>query len=401
MSKKMRVRPRYVSPIRLASGQIGWFFQVPGWAKKAGCPLKSQPLGTERDAAWDHAEFVILPLLDSWRTGGLSDLVPERAPPGTFDWMVATFKRSAAWTSKLDQKTKNTHEIGFDLVGNYKLKDGRRLGALPLQAITTKVADRLYEAIAFVDDPVLDEKKKPVIGPNGEPVTVKRERRTTANHAMKSCRRAWNVVRRAEPDHVPAENPFSRMGLENKSKPTPTATYEELLTFVKVCDANNRASLGTAALVLWEWLQRVEHVFSALEVAHYRPKERPNNALVVHPKTGEEVWLPLFDEAGAALYPELMERLDEIKRGRISGLMLVRDWKDEEAGHPVPWVTQSGDLSYMGHEAKRLFRQAGLRGELSLTSFRHGGMTEMGDADLTDSQMRAISRHKTSKILPT
>ncbi|WP_134499750.1 hypothetical protein [Microvirga pakistanensis] len=59
------------------------------------------------------------------------------------------------------------------------------------------------------------------------------------------------------------------------------------------------------------------------------------------------------------------------------------------------------DLSYMGHEAKRMIRLAGLRDELSLTSFRHGGLTEMGDADLADAQMRAISRHKSARILPT
>ncbi|MBF9234607.1 hypothetical protein [Microvirga alba] len=89
-----------------------------------------------------------------------------------------------------------------------------------------------------------------------------------------------------------------------------------------------------------------------------------------------------------------MVRLDLIKSGRISGLMLVRDWDDGTAGLPIPWVTQAGDLSYMAHEAKRLIRLAGLRDELSLTSFRHGGMTEMGDADLTDSARSPVIRRR-------
>lgn len=37
---------------------------------------------------------------------------------------------------------------------------------------------------------------------------------------------------------------------------------------------------------------------------------------------------------------------------------------------------------------------------LTFTSFRHGGMTELGDAELTDSQIRALSRHRSAKPLP-
>ena len=39
-------------------------------------------------------------------------------------------------------------------------------------------------------------------------------------------------------------------------------------------------------------------------------------------------------ETGAPLYPELMAELDAIKRERIGGLMLCRDWGDRG-----PWPT--------------------------------------------------------------
>jgi hypothetical protein len=42
---------------------------------------------------------------------------------------------------------------------------------------------------------------------------VERERRTTVNHAMKSCRRAWNIASRRNPGKLPDINPFARMGL--------------------------------------------------------------------------------------------------------------------------------------------------------------------------------------------
>jgi hypothetical protein len=42
-----------------------------------------------------------------------------------------------------------------------------------------------------------------------------------------------------------------------------------------------------------------------------------------------------------------------------------------------------------------------LRDDLSLASFRHGGFTESADADLTDAQLRAAGRHRSTRQLPT
>ena len=67
-------------------------------------------------------------------------------------------------------------------------------------------------------------------------------------------------------------------------------------------------SLATGALIGWEWLQREEDIFGTFDVAHYRPKERPQTVRVVHEKTREENWIPLLDDAGVPLYPELVAR---------------------------------------------------------------------------------------------
>ena len=107
---------------------------------------------------------------------------------------------------------------------------------------------------------------------------------------------------------------------------------------------------------------------------------------VLHEKTGEENWVPLFDDDGVPLYPELMAELDAIKRERIGGLMLRRDWGDR-----APWPTwptpDELDLTHMSRKVKEVIRAAGLRDELSFTSFRHGGFTEAADADLTDAEI--------------
>jgi hypothetical protein len=44
---------------------------------------------------------------------------------------------------------------------------------------------------------------------------------------------------------------------------------------------------------------------------------------------------------------------------------------------------------------------AGIRGELSFTSFRHGGFTEGADSDHTDAELRAAGRHRSTRQLPT
>ena len=120
---------------------------------------------------------------------------------------------------------------------------------------------------------------------------------------------------------------------------------------------------------------------------------------VVHEKTREENWIPLFDEqTGAPLYPELMAELDAIKKTRIAGLMLRRDW-----GTHAPWPTwpteDEPDLTHMSRKVKEVIRAAGLRDELTFTSFRHGGFTEAGDAELTDRELMAQGRHKSPKVL--
>ena len=186
--------------------------------------------------------------------------------------------------------------------------------------ITTAVTDALYEKLLVVTET------------DAMATSIERERRTTVNHAMKTCRRAWNVAARRNPGKVPLVNPFAQMGLRSSDRETPTATYAELQAFRAKAVEMGFPSLATAALIAWEWLQRENDIFATFDVTHYRPKERPNAVRVMHEKTGEENWIPLFDEDGVPLYPELMAELDAIKRERIGGLMLRRDWGDRGPG---------------------------------------------------------------------
>jgi hypothetical protein len=354
-----------------------------------------EPLGVDYDAAVRRAEDVLLPAFDSWLTGGLSDLVPiDVARVGTFNWLVTTFKASRKFTGT-DSSTRIGYEKGLRMVAEHVLQDETKVGSKMVADFTTDFVDALYDKLLVVEEK------------NEQGNVIKRERRRMTNGAMAACRRAWNVAQRAEPTIVPSSNPFSRMGLKATApgavaKQTPTATWEQLCLFRKSCIELSFYSLATAAFVSWEWLQRVEHIVGAFEIGQYRPRERPKSVKVVHPKTGEEAWWPLFDDAGIPLFPELMAEMDEIKGRIIGGLAFRRDHRHRRSGGvSKPWVTDRGDFDHLRSTVKDIMRHASLPEDLSFTSFRHGGFTEGADSDWTDAELRAAGRHRSAKQLPT
>jgi hypothetical protein len=346
--------PRYVRRLPLKGGGWSYWFDVHNIYIKAGCPLRREGLGTDYARAVERAETVLLPMFDEWRTGrkvatsGASVAVntSQIAASGTLDWVFAEYRADRRFT-KLGARTKRNHEVGFRMVGGYVLKDGRGLGMLKLAAIDTSLVDELYGKLLVVKEADDDGK------------VIERERRTTVNHAMKSCRRAWNVADRRNPGKLPIKNPFAAMGLESSDRETPTATFAELQAFRATAIEMGLLSLATAALIAWEWLQREIDIFATFEVGHYRPKEHPNAVRILHKKTGAENWVPLLSDAGAPFFPVLMAELDALKKTRIAGLMLRRDWGKQD---PWPTYPKEGeiDLTHMSRKVKEVIRAAGL-----------------------------------------
>jgi hypothetical protein len=52
--------------------------------------------------------------------------------------------------------------------------------------------------------------------------------------------------------------------------------------------------------------------------------------------------------------------------------MICRDWGDRR-----PWPIAKDDLGQMNRTVKKIIRTAGLRDELTFTSFRHGGLQKV------------------------
>lgn len=81
--------------------------------------------------------------------------------------------------------------------------------------------------------------------------------------------------------------------------------------WVSVIGDGGSCGLGMAATI--------GTLFGAFDVAHYRAKVRPDSVRIVHPKTGEEAWWPLFGNTGRPIYPDLTAELDAMKADTVGG----------------------------------------------------------------------------------
>ena len=158
---------------------------------------------------------------------------------------------------------------------------------------------------------------------------------------------------------MPADNPFKGVEIDYKAKPTAAATLDQLHAFVTKADEFGRPSLGTAAMIAFFWLQREEDIFMRFAWSHYRPAEAPDFVRIWHHKTGETVDMPLDDEDGTPLWPELVERLDAATR--VGTLIVMRDNVDRLKGVHLPWATESSKpLRHASREIARIRKAAGL-----------------------------------------
>jgi hypothetical protein len=401
--------PRYTVRRWLKKEQKwGYLFNLPTWASKprpddprGPCSVRREMIGTDYRAAVERIETVLLPQFDAWRTHGLSDMAPKGPERGTFDWMVGVYRRSPQYID-LSSRMKANFEYGLGIASTHPLKNdplGRtRFGQLRLSEITPGVADKLYHRVKADREPVLESDGKPVIGNDGEPVMREIPRLRRGQEVMKACRRAWNIGLRNEPQVVPAVNPFEKAEVEVPKKgQTVPATWEQTLAFVAAADDLGEWSIGTAALVAFLWLQREEHIVgmpredgrpTGLQWTDYRPKDHPHSVVIQHPKTHEQVALPLYTDDGRPLFPELMSRLDCAEKRGV--LVCVRD-KPDKTGVYKPWPTagQNGMAPFIRRVAE-IRDAAGLPKAITFRCFRTGGFTAGGDADLSDADLNAV-----------
>jgi integrase len=184
---------------------------------------------------------------------------------------------------------------------------------------------------------------------------------------------------------VPADNPFRGVLKETGTRTKPAATRAEAYALAEALRRIGEAHLGAAALICFEWLQRPENVIGGkITWGDYRGESYPTHVRIFHHKTGEVVMQPLEDEE-RLLYPELEAYLATLPR---LGTPIVLT-----AGHRGP--AQPYSMAFAAARVRKARKLAGLPDYVTLDACRHGGMTELGDAELAEQGVMALSGHRT------
>lgn len=360
--------PRYMREKRLSGAMVGYYWEPPQLYRKAGFTLTGEALGTDYPTAIARARE-LNQHLDSWREGrGATKDLDLQPGFGSLGWLAERYKKSAAW-GKVSARSRPEYERTLNLVLNHKLTTGQEVRLAPVQAISARGVDKLYVALQKSD-------------------RVERRLRQ-ANLCMTRMARAWDAVHRLYPKSVPAENPFRGVEMEHSKGTTRPATRAEAYALHMALIAAGEPHLAAVPLVCFEWHQRPENVLAGhLSWGDYRPPERPSAVRVLHHKTGEMVWLPLAHN-GTALFPELADYLDGLERVGVPVVLMRPKAKDATA------------KPFMLREARKRVRlaasAAGLPSDLTLAACRHGGLTELGDAELTEQGVMALSGHKDAR----
>lgn len=293
---------------KTSKGVTRYYWNAPSWARKRGYTITSERLGTDYGAAKERCDSFLNPAFHSWRTSGSTDdAVVQRAVVGSFDWVVATYRASKKFTNR-PARTRASYDRALNDVAGYLLNNGRSFGSLSVKGLTSNAIDLLYDRLKVAKDGKL--------------------RHRSALLAMTVSKLAWAVASRVHPTVMPAGNPFKGIEIEYDPKKNRSATLTELACFVAAADADGSPSLGTAAMVAFYWLPREEDIFERFAWSDYRPAETPDHVQIWHQKNRktEKISIPLFDVDGTELWPEMVARLEGLRR--TGTLVVMRDAVD-------------------------------------------------------------------------
>ena len=373
--------PRFVVAKTLADGRAAFYFYVPSKYRKLGCTVANQPLGRDYAVACgengnDGRAAALNAQFDEWQDvrRGLP-ITGERAPIyGTIRWLFQEYRRSKAYTEKVSPRSRPDYERTMYLVENIITKKGDRLGDRKIKSVTPISADKIYGLI--------------LVGPDGE-------RPRQAEKAVALCRRAWRVVHRLHPGEFDRDvpNPWDGVTMQRRTKnKKPAVTRDDVYKFAWGAIELRRPEAAAAAVICFEWLQRPENVLAGLlRWPDYRGKEWPTAIRIEHHKTGALVWHPLQDGDGTLFYQDAESVLARLPRRGVP--MILREIKTRSGVACKPY-------SYSGFE--KIVQQLrnkidGVPPHFTLDACRHGGMTELEEAALTEGQGRALSGHKTAQ----
>jgi hypothetical protein len=380
-----RPRPRFVETRVLANGTTALYFRVPTHFRKLGCGIGNEPLGTSYESACGEdgkggRAAALNALFDEWNSQrkGAPIAQAKIARYGTIDWLFRQYKAEKAYTEKVSPRSRPDYErimqMICDIIGN----SGRRIGERQIGEVTPRAADKIYEKI--------------INGPNGL-------RLRQGEKVVGLCRKVWRIMRRLHPELFDKKhpNPWDDFTLKRRIRNKKHAvTRQEVYKFAWGCIAEGRPEPAAVAVICFEWLQRPENVVAGLLTwPDYRSKNWPHAVRIEHHKNKALVWHPLeevIDGETIKFYAEAEDILSHLPK--LGTPMIMRKVeRGESKGTAKIW-------SYPGMEklVQTLRRKIdGVSEVFTLDACRHGGMTELEEAELTEGQGRALSGHKTAQ----
>jgi hypothetical protein len=367
--------PRFVVVKPRARGGFGFYFYITNYYRSLGCAIPNEPLGDNYMIACGHdgkggRAAVLNALFDEWRAKRNGEPVVGIVKFGTVDWLFREFKQSLAYQKRVSARTRPDYERTMLLVADLLTKKEDRLGDRKVKAITPVSADLIYERI--------------VAGPRGP-------RPRQGEKVIALCRRAWRVVHRLYPDQFNSDmpNPWDGVTKDQRVMATkPAATREEVYKFAWGAIEAGYPEAGAAAVICFEWLQRPENVLAGyVRWPDYRGASSPGVIWIEHHKTGAKVQHPLEEQTAdgkVLFYSEAEAVLAKVPRRGIP--IVLRQYRD---GTIKPWNSMR-----LSKVVRDLRAKLALPATFTLDACRHGGMTELEEAELTDGQGRALSAHR-------
>jgi len=373
--------PRFVIAKMLATGATAFYFNVPTLYRKLGCAIPNEPLGADYAIACGDdgnggRAAALNGLFDEWnirRKGGEVE-AGRLVRFGTVDWLFREYLKSESCRECVSDRTRPDYERIMQLVSAVLTKRGDKVGDRSIRAITPRAADKIYSRV--------------IEGPRGL-------RLRQGEKVISVCRHAWRVVHRLYPELFAIAVPSPWQGVTKKRRTLatkPAATREQVYAFAWGAIEAGYPEPAAAAVICFEWLQRPENVVGGyLTWQDYRPADFPHALRIVHHKTGALIWHPLEEtapgEAPIRFYPEAEAVLARLPRRGVS--MILQSRRD---GTSPPF-----SIMAMDKRVRKLRLALGLPATFTLDACRHGGMTELEAAGLTDGQGRALSGHRTQR----
>jgi len=367
------VLPRYVSPKRLRSGSIGYYWNCPKIYRQAGCPWHSGPLGV--DLAQDQlnaAAGIWNDRFDEWVKSRDSSRSATPRPLedhfryGAVGWMLDYYLTSEAFLERVAEPSRADYRRILKRVCEVRspVTTARYADGM-VKEFGVKAANQVYKH--FADAGAL----------------------RTAEKALMYCETAWSRML----PHFPAlfrkdvPNPWNGVTKRRREK-VKKGHVDRATTYRFAWGAveKGKPELGAAAVLAFEWLMRPSSISAGYASwTNYRSAAEPRKIKIRHRKNGGEVDHPLeavVDGAVVRFYEEAEKILAAVPR---RGLSIVTKHDGQ----------LYGDTTLLPKAIREMADDLGMSG-FTLDKARHGGMTELEESELTEGQGKALSTHTTS-----